>query len=154
MAVITVNAGWKTIGDARVVLNSDQQIAVNCGEAEVLITPLADDMVHIQIVRGVGSKHINSWAIAKEKWDLPKHELEQDEKSITITLKDMTVRLTKSPLRISFLTPQGEVINQDDSSKGMAWDGEQVRVWKTMPENELYSALVRRRECSSAAISQ
>ena len=97
MAVITVNAGWKTIGDARVVLNSDQQIAVNCGEAEVLITPLADDMVHIQIVRGVGSKHINSWAIAKEKWDLPKHELEQDEKSITITLKDMTVRLTKSP---------------------------------------------------------
>ena len=103
MAVITVNAGWKTIGDARVVPNSDQQIAVNCGVAEVLITPFADDMVRVQIVRGIGSKNINSWAIAKEKWDLPKHELEQDEKSITITLKDITVKITKSPLRISFL---------------------------------------------------
>ena len=138
MAVTTVNAGWKTIGDAQLVLNSDQQIVITCGDSEVQITPLANDMVHVRVVRSAGPKNPASWAAVKEKWDLPKHEFEQDQKSITITLKDMTVRITKSPLRISFLTPEGEVVNQDDSLKGMAWDGEQVRVWKTMPENELY----------------
>ncbi len=138
MAVTTVYAGWKTIGDARMVLNSDQQIVVHCGDADVQITPFANDMVRVRIVRGAGKNSPGSWATAKEKWDLPKHEFEQDQKSITITLKDLVVKITKSPVRISFLTPKGEVINQDDPAKGMAWDGEQVRVWKAMPENELY----------------
>ena len=119
-------------------MNSDQQIVVNCGESEVQITPYANDMVRVRIVHGGGPNNPGSWAVAKEKWNLPKHEFAQDQKSITITLKDITIRITKSPLRISFLTPEGEVIGQDDSSKGMAWDGNQVRVWKTMPENELY----------------
>jgi alpha-glucosidase len=138
MAVTIVRAGWKTIGDAQLVLNSDQQIVVNCGDAQVQITPFADDLVHVRIFHSAGPNNPGSWAVAKEKWKLPKHEFVQDQKSITITLKDLTVRIMKSPLRISFLTPQGELINQDDSSKGMAWDDEQVRVWKTMPENELY----------------
>ena len=138
MAFTTVKAGWKSIGDAQVVLNSDQQIAVHCGDADVQITPFANDMVRIRLVRSAGKNNPGSWAIAKEKWDLPTHEFTQDQKSITIALKDFTIRITKSPVRISFLTPEGEVINQDDSSKGMAWDGDQVRVWKKMPENELY----------------
>jgi len=138
MTLTTVTAGWKTIGDAQLVLNSDQQIVVNCGESEVQITPFANDMVRVRILRVAGAKDLGSWAMAKERWDLPKHEFAQDEKSITVALKDITVKITKSPLRISFVTPEGEVINQDDPSKGMAWDGDQVRVWKTMPQNELY----------------
>jgi len=138
MALTTVTAGWKTIGDAQLVLNSDQQLVVNCGEAEVQITPFADDMVRVRVVRGSASKELGSWAVAKEKWDLPAHQFVQDQKSITLTLKDLTVKISKSPLRITFLAPDGEIINQDDSSKGMAWDGDQVHVWKTMPENEFY----------------
>lgn len=138
MALTTVRAGWKTIGDAQLVLNSDQQIVVNCGDSEVQITPFANDMVRVRILRTAGAKDRGSWAMAKEEWDLPKHDFAQDATSITITLKDVTVKIAKSPLRISFLTPQGEVINQDDQSKGMAWDGDQIRVWKSMPQNELY----------------
>ncbi len=138
MAATTVSSGWKTIGDARLVLNSDQQIVVNCGDSEVQITPLENDLVRVRVVRGGLSKDPGSWALAKAKWDLPAHEFEQDERSITVTLKECAVRITKSPLRISFLNPQGEVINQDDPAKGMGWDGGQVRVWKSMPEDELY----------------
>ena len=125
---------WRRATCARL----NEQIVVNCGDSEVQITPFANDMVRVRILRTAGAKDPGSWAMAKEKWDLPKHGFEQDAKSITVTLEDVTVKITKSPLRISFLTPQGEVINQDDPSKGMAWDGGQVRVWKTMPQNELY----------------
>ena len=138
MAVSTLSAGWKSIGDAQLTLNSDQQIVINCGEAQVQITPFAEDMVRVRVVRGEIKNDPGSWAVAKDRWNLPTHVYEEDARSITIGLKDLTVKITKSPVRISFLTPGGEVINQDDSSKGMAWDAKQVRVWKSMPEEELY----------------
>jgi alpha-glucosidase len=138
MAVTTLSAGWKSIGNAQLTLNSDQQIVINCGEAQVQITPFAEDMVRVRVVRGEIKNDPGSWAVAKDRWNLPTHVYKEDARSITIGLKDLTVKITKSPVRISFLTPGGEVINQDDSSKGMAWDAKQVRVWKSMPEEELY----------------
>ncbi len=138
MAVTTLSAGWKSIGDAQLTLNSDQQIVIYCGEAQVQITPFTEDMVRVRVVRGDIKNDLGSWAVAKDRWNLPTHVYKEDARSITIGLKDVTVKITKSPVRISFLTPEGDVINQDDSSKGMAWDGKQVRVWKSMPEEELY----------------
>ena len=138
MAATNLLAGWKSIGDAQLTLNSDQQIVINCGEAQVQITPFAEDMVRVRVVRGDIKHDPGSWAVAKDRWNLPTHVYKEDARSITIGLKDLTVKISKSPVRISFLTPNGEVINQDDSSKGMAWDGKQVRVWKSMPEEELY----------------
>ena len=138
MSTTTLLAGWKSIGEAQLTLNSDQQIVVNCGEAQVQITPFAEDMVRVRLVRGEMKNDPGSWAVAKDRWNLPTHSYKEDARSITIGLNDITVKITKSPVRISFLTPHGEVINQDDSSKGMAWDGKQIRVWKSMPEDELY----------------
>ncbi len=138
MAVTTLSAGWKSIGDAQLTLNSDQQIVINCGDAQIQITPLTEDMVRVRVVRGEIKNYPGSWAVAKDRWNLPSHVYKEDARSITIGLKDLTVKILKSPVRISFLTPNGEVINQDDSSKGMSWDGKQVRVWKSMPEQELY----------------
>ncbi len=138
MGAKTLSAGWTSIGDAQLVLNSDQQVVINCGDTQVQLTPFANDMVCVRVTPTSQRTERGSWAIAKENWTLPPHKFKEDAKSVTIELTDFTVRVTKSPLRIIFLTPDGEVINQDDPAKGMAWDGSQLRVWKAMPENELY----------------
>ena len=138
MGFNTLFAGWHPIGTADLVLNSDQQIVVNCGDIQLQLTPFADDMVRVRVLRGSNTMDRGSWAIAKQRWNLPKHDFKEDAKSITISLKELVVRISKSPVRISFETPGGEIINQDDPSKGMAVDGDQVRVWKSMPEKELY----------------
>jgi len=138
MGATTLPAGWTSIGNVQLVLNSDQQIVLNCGEVQLQLTPFADDLVRVRVTSSSHSEERGSWAIAKQKWNLPSHKFRQDAKSITIELADLTIRITKSPVRVTFMTPAGEIINQDDSSKGMAWDGTQVRTWKAMPENELY----------------
>lgn len=137
-ATTTLTAGWKSIGNVETTLNSDQQIVLYCGEAQVQLTPLADDLVRVRVVRGNEQGRNQSWAISKLEWVLPKHSFSEDSMSVTIGLKDLTVHAKKHPLRLSFLTPQGGSINQDDSSKGMGWDGKQIRVWKSMPEDEFY----------------
>ncbi|HTR82537.1 MAG TPA: glycoside hydrolase family 31 protein [Bacteroidota bacterium] len=138
MIATKLPAGWKSIGDAQIVLNSDQQIVLNCGDSQLQVSPLANDLVRIRVTPTSGSQDLGSWAVAKERWDLPKHGFSDDGRNVTIDLKDFKIRISKSPVRVTFLTPEGDIINQDDSSKGMGWDGSEVRVWKTMPENELY----------------
>ena len=44
-----------------------------------------------------------------------------------------------SPFRISFYDRAGHLISQD--SEGMAWDGDRVRCWKSMPADEHYFGL-------------
>ena len=137
-AMNTSTAGWTGIGDARVVANSDQQVVLRCSESEVQITPLADDLVRVRVIVSQSHPGIRSWAVLDNEWKLPPHTFQQDDRIVTIGLKDFSLRITKSPVRISFVLPNGDIINQDDSSKGMGWDGEEVRVWKSMPENEHY----------------
>ncbi len=135
---LTTHAGWKSIGNAQVVANSDQLVVVTCGDAQVQITPLSDDIIRVRVLRETDRKENFSWAVSKNEWVLPKHEFKDDSNSITLSTKNVTMKIQKNPFRISFLTPQGEMINQDDVSKGMGWDGNQVRVWKQMPSDELY----------------
>ena len=78
MTMTTLSAGWKPIGDAQLTLNSDQQIVINCGESQVQLTPLADDMVRVRVVRGTSKNDLGSWAVVKDKWNLPKHGFKED----------------------------------------------------------------------------
>jgi alpha-glucosidase len=129
---------WHSLGNVRMIIQSDQQIVFNCGDAQVQVTPMEDDLVRVRVVRNGKDQDNGSWALAKTDWKLPHHEVKEDSTAFFITLKELQIKVTKHPCRILFLTSDGNIINQDDSSKGMGWDGEDVRVWKTMPENELY----------------
>lgn len=134
---VSLTAEWKSIGPASMVLKSDQQIVLYCGEAQVQITPLADDLVRVRLHRGTDGDN-PSWAVAKSLWNLPRHTLLEDSLHITIKLPAMIVEISKNPVRITFRTPDGAIINQDDPARGMSWNGSEVRVWKTMPSQERY----------------
>jgi alpha-glucosidase len=138
MALTTTKAGWEAIGSVQTSLQSDQQVVILCNGVQVQITPLAENIVHVRAYRGNNSPSVNSFAVIKTDFSFPHHSYSDDGKAITIATKELTVKINRSPCRIAFLTPDGAIINEDDSSKGMAWDGDQNRVWKIMPEGELY----------------
>src|SRR5438128_1323122 len=53
----------------------------------------------------------------------------------------MQVRIFKSPLRIVFVDPSGQVISQDQPGYPVSFDDDAFRVWKSMPEDEHYFGL-------------
>ncbi|MCX6136981.1 MAG: DUF4968 domain-containing protein [Ignavibacteriales bacterium] len=128
---------WKSLGNAQMLLKSDQQVVMLCGEMQIQVTPLADDLVRVRMHR-VAENDNRSWAVAKSEWPLPPHQLIENEQGLTIRLAEVTVEISKNPVRITFKTRDGTIINQDDPARGMSWNGAQVRVWKTMPANERY----------------
>jgi alpha-glucosidase len=69
-------------------------------------------------------------------------KLTVDDHAEMLVLKSasLQVQVSKNPVRISFLTLQGEVINQDDS-QGTSWIGEQVTTYKKLQDDERFIGL-------------
>lgn len=65
---------------------------------------------------------------------------ETDER-FSITTGSIKLVVTKSPVRFSFQTLQGESINEDDPGLGTSWIGEQVTTYKKLQDGERFIGL-------------
>ena len=61
--------------------------------------------------------------------------------SYTIATDSLTLRITKKPLRFTFLTKDGKIINADDPAFGTSWLGEEVTTYKTLQKGERFIGL-------------
>ncbi len=59
----------------------------------------------------------------------------------TIATDSVTLRITKKPLRFTFLTKDGKIINADDPAFGTSWLGEEVTTYKTLQKGERFIGL-------------
>lgn len=61
--------------------------------------------------------------------------------AIRLETTRLVVDIHKDPLTIRFLTPDGDVINEDDHAFGTSWIGEQVTTYKKLQEGERFLGL-------------
>jgi alpha-glucosidase len=66
---------------------------------------------------------------------------EETDKEIILKTSRFILKITKDPVRFSFLTLLDEVINEDDPAFGTAWSGEQVTTYKKLQEGERFIGL-------------
>jgi len=58
-----------------------------------------------------------------------------------IETDSLILRITKKPLRFTFLTKENKIINSDDTSFGTSWLGEEVTTYKTLQKGERFIGL-------------
>ncbi|KAK3605161.1 hypothetical protein CHS0354_000831 [Potamilus streckersoni] len=61
--------------------------------------------------------------------------------SITITTKKITAVIHKHLFRVSFRDASGKIINEDDTSFGVSWIGDEMTVYKSLQEGERFIGL-------------
>lgn len=59
----------------------------------------------------------------------------------TISTDSLMLRISKKPLRFTFLTKDGKVINADDPAFGTSWLGDEVTTYKSLQEGERFIGL-------------
>ncbi|MCU0359021.1 MAG: glycoside hydrolase family 31 protein [Cyclobacteriaceae bacterium] len=59
---------------------------------------------------------------------------------LALSTDQLRVLIRKNPLRITFMTPSGEVINEDDAL-GTSWIGDQVTTYKKLQDGERFIGL-------------
>lgn len=112
------------------------------GQARVRVVAVSESVIRVRLApEGVFPKE-QSWAVLPEALRSDVHvKATQSTDAVEFATSRVRVRVMRSPLRVVFLDPAGEVILEDTPGRSMAWGPWGFRVWKTMPEDEHYFGL-------------
>jgi alpha-glucosidase len=68
-------------------------------------------------------------------------EVTESNDQLVLTTENFQTIIQKNPVRFSFLTNDGAIINEDDKGLGTSWNGEQVTTYKKLQEGERFIGL-------------
>jgi alpha-glucosidase len=98
-------------------------VALACGQARVEITALAPGMVRVRVAPEGKPLPRRSWAVDRpaEEWPDAVVTLREAQDFVELHAGVLVVRVTRRPLRVSFMNVAGEVFAADDLELGCAW---------------------------------
>ena len=139
-ASCTAAAGWQHIGNVQRVEQLPDGVEISAGAARVRVTAFRDGIFRIRVAPQGSFPKDFSWAIVETK-EAPPVSVDDGKNEIRMTAGRVVVIVQKAPLLITFADASGNVLLADEPTLPMAWDGEQIRVWKRMPAEEGYYGL-------------
>ncbi|NOU47766.1 MAG: DUF4968 domain-containing protein [Bacteroidales bacterium] len=81
-----------------------------------------------------------SYAVVEQTAN-PKVEFSQNRGFLELKSSLIRVQITERPVRISFYSSDGQLLNEDDPSFGTSWIGNEVTTYKTLQPNEKFIGL-------------
>jgi len=132
---------WHSLGNVTSVEPTANGALITAGSAHLQVSVLAPNVVRLRYTENSFPPD-RSFAVLPDAFPAPPKPQLLDEKNVvTISTVALKVQISKSPLRVAFLTASGEVISQDQANTPPEFNGPAFRVWKSMPLSEHYFAL-------------
>lgn len=136
--------GWRSLGAVTGYAQKANALTLDCGEAKLRISFERQGIVRLRLApTGIfGRDH--SWAVVNDDTPAPVWKLDDENGQITLISSTQRVVIQKSPCRVSFHTLDGKLIAGHDPSKGIAWDGDEVRCSMRLHEDDHFFGLGER----------
>ena len=139
---LLADSGWQPLGNVSAVTNLPRGVELTVGQGRLRVLAFAPNVVRVRYSNRGSFLPEHSFAVLPNAFSQSrKVQVEQLQNSILISTGAMQVRIFKSPLRIVFVDPSGQVISQDQPGYPVSFDGDAFRVWKSMQEDEHYFGL-------------
>ncbi len=132
-------AEWRYVGNVTAQPHDARSVTLKNAQAIVTVTALSDDVIRVRMAHGAAFGPDYSYAVTKTGWPAPQAEFAATPQTETLRTAHLEVRLQLAPLRIAVYDRAGHLLTRD--SNGMAWDGDRVRCWKRLPDDEHYYGL-------------
>jgi len=128
-----------SIGNLKTYKQEKNTINIEADNATVQITAFRDDIIRVRAYR---EKPLRTFSYAVEKQATGKFEsVTDDATKLILKTGSLKIEITKSPIRISFYSPDGKLLNEDDSRFGMTWLGNDVTCFKKILSSEKFIGL-------------
>ncbi len=131
------DSAFTSIGGVKTVTHDGCVVDFQCDHGRVRVTVLSDSIVRVRATQATDFGPDFSYAVARTNWPKVKATIRAS-RDVTITTKKLVVTIAKSPLRITFATPAGRVLNADEPACGMGWLGAKCRTCRTLASNEMF----------------
>ena len=134
--------GWQPLATVTAVQQIPSGVELHAGAASVRILALSPSIVRLRYASRGTFRADASWAVIhSHEFPSPSVRVQDAPQVVELTTGELRVRIEKSPLRIVFLNPKGEVILQENKQHPVAFSGPEFRVWESMPADEHYFGL-------------
>jgi alpha-glucosidase len=141
LVAATAQAEWHSIGNVTGSQVEGSRIAFHTEHAIVQVSVLAPDVVRVRMAHGTSLGPDDSWAVVKKQWPAVHVESSRTTNEEVIRTGKLAIHVRLSPFRLSFEDVSGRTISRATDDLGMVWNGNEVRCWKQMPEDEHYFGL-------------
>jgi len=128
--------GWQSLG-AMPAPTWDGKVLLFHNEQGVLaITPVSDDVVRVRFTTAKSFGRDHTYAVVNRDLGMPQAKVEVGSDSTSLQTASLKVTVQQAPLRISFANSAGEVLDADDTERGISFVGPAFRVAKQLHDNE------------------
>ncbi len=107
--------------------------------AKFRVTVYSDNIVRVSLTRADELEDFSYAVVAQPNGS--SLEVSDSNDYLALTTENFQTIIQKNPLRFSFLTNEGAVINEDDKGLGTSWNGEQVTTYKKLQDGERFVGL-------------
>lgn len=118
---------------------SGQKVAFVTEHAQGELTVYSPAVIRVRLDKKKLEKDFSYAVIAKPVET--KVSISQNDQEITITTDSLKARITKKPYSVTFYTPDGRVISQDEKGLNTSWVSEEVTTYKKIQDGERFIGL-------------
>jgi alpha-glucosidase len=117
---------------------SRQTFTLTTTNGTAVITVYTPNIIRVRIAKEFGPEH--SYAVIGEMMRC-NFDYGEDNNTFFVTTDSLELHVTKNPVRFTFKTKDGRMINQDDPAFGTSWTGTEVTTYKVLQEDEKFIGL-------------
>ncbi len=129
----------KNAGNITGVKIQDQQVTVKTDHAYARIAVYNANVIRVRVDKQLLGPDFSFAVVARPR--KTRVNISQTNAEITIETDSLKVRIQKKPFSIAFYTPDGQVINEDETGLGVSWVNESVTNYKKMQTGERFIGL-------------
>jgi len=116
-----------------------KRLEVLTSHGNMRINFVDEGTVRVRIVKDNFTKDF-SYAVVEQP-AYPSIQFSQNRGFMELKSSEITVQITERPVRVSFYSDDGQLLNEDDPSFGTSWLGNEVTTYKTLQPNEKFIGL-------------
>ena len=129
----------KPVGAVTSVAPGVGQVRLQTANAHVELSVHSANVIRVRIDKQALGRDFSYAVVGKPQ--STRTVITQDDKELVLATDALRVRVSKQPFAITFTTPSGAVINQDEPGLTTSWIGEEVATYKKMQEGERFIGL-------------
>ncbi|EHQ30625.1 glycoside hydrolase family 31 protein [Mucilaginibacter paludis] len=129
----------KSVGNITSVAIEGQQVNITTDNAFATIAVYAPNVIRVRIDKQKLAPDFSYAVIAQAQ--KTQTNITQNTNEVNVVTDSLKVTITKSPFAITFYTPDGKIINQDETGLTTSWVNESVTTYKKMQDGERFVGL-------------
>jgi len=133
---------WDSVGAVTDVQALPNGVELRAGQIAVRVTAVSDSVIRVRYAKdGTFPDKVSFAVVPDPGFVASRVQITNTEKTVFLSTGRFNARIEKATMRIVFEETSGKVILQDHPGYPVAWNGEEFRVWKSMPAGEHYFGL-------------